>query len=150
MLNELYRYTGCGLDNVYLANGFERVETKHGPGIIIEDIEGLHDLIASEFVHKEGMLLPSEFRYLRTYMAMSQNIFGAILGNSGQTVARWEKGKTRLPKAADFAIRALVDADLHKGVSKVREIIDHINHLEECEMMELSASHTEDGWRLAA
>lgn len=150
MLNELYKYTGCGLDNVYLANGFERVETTRGPGIKIEDVEGLHNLIASELVLKEGILLPSEFRYLRTYMVMSQEFFGAILGNSGQTVARWEKGKTRLPKAADYAIRTLVDAELHKGVSEVRKIIDHINHLEEREMMQLSASHTEDGWKLAA
>ena len=40
-----YHYTGCGLDNIYLANGFERKVTPYGEGVSIADADGLHEAI---------------------------------------------------------------------------------------------------------
>jgi hypothetical protein len=40
---EGYHYTRCGLDYVYLLNGYEVRETAHGRGLAIEDGDDLHD-----------------------------------------------------------------------------------------------------------
>ena len=40
-----YHYSECGLDNIYLYNGFEFVETPRGRAVNIRDIEGLHRAI---------------------------------------------------------------------------------------------------------
>jgi hypothetical protein len=34
----LYHYQECGLDNVYLANGYREVETPYGPAVSVEDV----------------------------------------------------------------------------------------------------------------
>jgi len=47
-------YTACGLDNVWLANGFTIKETKYGKGVSIDDVDGLHRLLASNLVEKKG------------------------------------------------------------------------------------------------
>jgi putative transcriptional regulator len=37
-----YHYRECGLDNIYLLNGFDPVETPRGVSVQIRDREGLH------------------------------------------------------------------------------------------------------------
>jgi hypothetical protein len=36
-LDKPYHYTECGLDDVFLLNGYERVKTEYGTGISIPD-----------------------------------------------------------------------------------------------------------------
>ncbi len=42
----MYHYQECGLTNVYLTNGYREVKTTCGRGIAIEDVHGLHKVIA--------------------------------------------------------------------------------------------------------
>jgi len=42
----MYHYTLCGLDNVWLENGYQVRETSYGQGISVHDVEGLHEVIA--------------------------------------------------------------------------------------------------------
>ena len=69
-------YTACGLDNVWLASGFTVKETKYGKGVSIEDVDGLHQLLASNLVEKKGLLTGKEFRFLRVHLGLTQQSLG--------------------------------------------------------------------------
>ena len=45
MNNNLYHYTECGLNNIYLVNGYYIIETKRGKAVSINDVDGLHRVI---------------------------------------------------------------------------------------------------------
>jgi hypothetical protein len=52
----MYHYRESGLPNIYLANGYREVATAEGPGIAIEDVEGLHWAIALDLVEGKPTL----------------------------------------------------------------------------------------------
>ena len=93
---EKYHYLECGLDDVYLANGFVRFESKRGgTSIAIRDIDTLHQAIGEHLCQKKKDLSAKEFRFLRREMLMSQSILARLLDVGEQTVHRWETGKWR-------------------------------------------------------
>ena len=53
---KLYRYKGCGLDNVYLEGGVEYIQTPRGWVLHIQDVEGLHRAIGHWLVHAKEEL----------------------------------------------------------------------------------------------
>ena len=59
----MYHYTACGLDNIYLANGFQRTSSPSGEGVSIHDFDGLHEAIARGLANKEAPLQAKEFRF---------------------------------------------------------------------------------------
>ena len=61
---EHYHYTECGLDNVYLANGYEMKETPSGRLVSIHNIHDLHHAIGKALVFKPGVLIGSEIRFI--------------------------------------------------------------------------------------
>lgn len=91
----MYRYTGCGLPNVFLKNGFELVETPYGEGVTIHDLDGLHLAIGTTIVESSEPMVGYEFRFLRTELDLSQSGLAEVLGCDEQTVARWEKKKDK-------------------------------------------------------
>ncbi|CNB57732.1 putative zinc finger/helix-turn-helix protein%2C YgiT family [Yersinia frederiksenii] len=48
-------------------------------------------------------------------MNMSQKALAALLGADVQTVARWEKGQTNLPRAAEVSLRALYGESINEA-----------------------------------
>jgi len=54
----MYHYKACGLDNVYLKNGYEEKNTPSGKSIAIHDIDGLHKAIGKGIANKEAALTP--------------------------------------------------------------------------------------------
>ena len=38
----MIHYTSCGLQNIWLKNGYEVIETAYGKATSIHDVEGLH------------------------------------------------------------------------------------------------------------
>jgi DNA-binding transcriptional regulator YiaG len=105
---EPLHYTACGLDDVFLVNGFTR-ETIDGEEFIkVADLDGLWKAIGLRLVTTKKVMAPKEIRFLRTHMDMTQAQLGSLLRVSDQTVARWEKGETKLvPGPADFMLRVL-------------------------------------------
>lgn len=101
MKDEVLHYTDCGLDNIYLSNGFERESHEGEDYISIHNMDGLH--IVLEKTAPNG----GEVRFLRTEMGLSQQELGAKLGVSDQSVARWEKGHTDIPGTAIFSFKVL-------------------------------------------
>lgn len=104
MTNEkMYHYTECGLDNVYLTNGF----TISGKNVSIKNIEGLNNAIGLSLVNEKKDLNGKEFRFLRHELLMSQNTLGRLLGVGVQSINRWENRKTEIPKSAENLLRLL-------------------------------------------
>lgn len=88
----MFHYRTSGLPNVWLANGYQLVDTAYGEAVQYADPDGLHDAIG-RFLCERGDLSGREFRYLRVELDLSQGELGRILGKSDQAVALWEKGR---------------------------------------------------------
>lgn len=101
------RYTACGLDDVYLLNGFTRETIDGEEYVTIEDLEDLWKAIGLHLVKTRKSLAPKEIKFLRQHMDMTQAELAAHLRVTDQTVARWEKGAVELPGPADLLLRVL-------------------------------------------
>lgn len=103
----MYHYTESGLSNIYLLNGF-MVENIDGEEYTsIDDMNGLHSVIASAIVDSVRPLKGDEFKFLRVAINLSQKALGVKFGVNEQTVARWEKEESLLARTADASLRAL-------------------------------------------
>lgn len=110
-----------GLPNLWLANGYRRERTVDGPVLIVERPKALDQAVARD-VAAHGALGPAELRFLRGVLELSQSEFAARLGSDIQAVARWEKGRARLPGPAETLIRAMVLIALGRGKAGMRLI----------------------------
>ena len=61
----MYKYTECGLKNVYLVNGFHERKTPYGKAVSIDNVEGLHRVIGLHLADNKPNLTGAEFRFLR-------------------------------------------------------------------------------------
>jgi putative transcriptional regulator len=102
-----YHYAECGLDYVYLLDGFQTIKTAYGPIVQVANAGKLDRVIALAVVRQQKRLTGQEVRFLRGLLDMTQAELGAALGKDAQTVARWEKGKTEIPATEDIAIRQI-------------------------------------------
>lgn len=140
----MYHYTECGLNNIWLANGFKEHDTAHGRGVAIENAEGLHYAIAMWLINTKPQLSGGEFRFLRKEMNMSQAALAHLLGKDAQTIARWEK-RGRAPKMAGHFLRGLYREDA-EGNAKIREIIERLNKLDQTAAKRPVFEETDQGW----
>ena len=109
-MRDWLHYTACGLDNVWLANGFSVKETKYGKGIAIDDVEGLHRLLAGHLIDKPGLLTGKEFRFLRVHLGLTQQGLGKLMGTlTENAVSLWER-KDAVPAINDHWLRMHVIA----------------------------------------
>jgi transcriptional regulator with XRE-family HTH domain len=104
---EPLHYTACGLDDVYLVNGFTREQIDGEDAVTIEDMDGLWNAIGLSLVCGRKALAPKEVRFLRSHMELTQAELGDMLRVTDQTVARWEKGETPISGPADLLLRVL-------------------------------------------
>ena len=138
MTNEKYHYVECGLDYIYLANGFRRFDSQRGPSIAIRDIDALHQAIGQHICDQKKDLSGQEIRFLRREVLMSQASLARMLGVKEQTVHRWEAGKTTMPKAAESILRVLymeqikASSDgLRSTLKRIADLEDEIHHRED-------------------
>lgn len=143
----MYHYTGCGLNYVYLKNGYNMKKTPYGDGVTIHDIDGLHRAIASDIVENRPELSPDEFRFMRKELGFTQARLGSILDVDQQTVANWEKGNTKLPNMVAIFLRSVFRERIN-GQPKLEELINRINELDmELRGIKLTLEETESGWK---
>jgi putative transcriptional regulator len=127
----LYHYRECGLDNVYLANGFHCVDRPSGREVTIENIDALHEAIGKALIDNKKDLSGKEIRFLRQEMLMPQAFLAKLLDVAEQTVHRWEAGKTDIPKPAETLIRVLYREHVNdKSVSSLRKRLERLSDLE--------------------
>jgi DNA-binding transcriptional regulator YiaG len=130
-------YTACGLDDVYLLNGFKREIVDGEEYVTIADLEGLWKAIGLHLVTTRKALAPKEIKFLRQHMDLTQAELGARLRVSDQTVARWEKDQCDLPGPADLMLRVLFlgsPAARPKGneiLRKFTELLDELHARDE-------------------
>ena len=124
----MLRYTGCGLRNVWLQNGYTKKKTPYGEAVSIQDVEGLHRALAKAITRKPK-LTGTEFRFIRKELDLSQAALGRMFGFEAQTIALWEKNKQRVPKLADRMLR-LIYREHAEGNVKILDLIDRENDLD--------------------
>lgn len=118
-----YHYKECGLDTVWLLNGFKEEVDEYGTSIHINNIDGLHKIIAQALVDSPEPLQGKAVRFLRTELDLSQNALGELLGVSDQTIANWEKNKLRKSKQTyDYLLRHIYKQNSNQNSSYVEEV----------------------------
>jgi len=132
------------LDNIYLCNGYE-TETVDGEQFVhVEDVEGLHKAIASHLVQNRKALAGSEIKFIRRVMDLTQSELARRIGATSQTVARWEKGQTEMPGAADLMLRvsflvSLMDAE--QFAAMVKDLPLALEQMDEAKDMPVQFRH---------
>lgn len=122
----MYHYVECGLDNIWLRNGYLEESTPYGPTVAFKDIPGLHESISLAVVEQAGKLSGAEIRFLRRQMEMSQVSLADLIGVTSQSVALWEKGKAPMTPPTDKLLRLIVKGH-YSGQVTVRRAIDALN-----------------------
>jgi DNA-binding transcriptional regulator YiaG len=140
----MYHYTLCGLDNVWLENGYQVKETSYGQGVSVHDVEGLHETIAYNVIMKSKRLTAQEIKYLRKEISLSQVGLALALGVSENTIRGWENSRTKISSTANRFIRVLYLAKLGKD-TEVLKIIDNINQLDE-DLNNMTLSEKNNHW----
>ena len=149
-MNKLYHYKECGLDNIYLLNGVERIDTPYGHGTKIQNMKELHTMIGHSICKDAHPLTPKEFRYLRVEMGLSQKNLGSFMTVKDQTVARWEKGTSQIPGSADKLMRMLYLEHIKEN-SSLRDICEELSEIDNTEQRAKKRKFVvEDGWQVAA
>ena len=123
-MTKLYHYTLCGLDNVWLANGYHIEPTAYGEAVRIEGSEALDRAIAEAILQSHAPLSGKELRFLRQLIGLSQPDVGALTGKDAQSVARWEKSGI-VEATAERLIRIIFSSHFN-GNETVRNVIAHI------------------------
>lgn len=145
-----YHYLDCGLRNVWLRNGFTRMDTVHGPAVAIEDVDGLHRAIGLYLVRNKPRLSPAEARFLRKELDLPQAQLASALDVSENTVRAWEAGRSRMPGPAVRLLRVLYLESVTDG-SRVRELLDRLAQINrDSHAATLEFEETPDGWAAAA
>jgi DNA-binding transcriptional regulator YiaG len=122
-------YRLCGLDNVWLASGYQIKDTKYGRAVSVSDTEGLHRLLTLALIKKAGLLSGKEFRFLRVQLGLSQQGLGRFLGGlSENAVSLWER-KNTVPAIYDHWLRLMVIAKF-SGDTKVADAVERIHTVE--------------------
>ena len=111
----MYHYAESGLSNIYLKNGFVSETIDGEEYISIDDMQGLHNTIAQVIVDNNRPLNNEEFKFLRIQLNVSQKLLGKRFGVSEQTIARYEKGQSDIPRTTDAALRSLYMESLDKN-----------------------------------
>jgi putative transcriptional regulator len=145
-----YHYIDSGLDNIYLENGYTVHQTPYGEGVSIQDLDGLQTAIANWLVSLPKPLIGAELRFLRLEMERTQRDLANVLGESEQTVRRWEKDRNKpLRGSADRLLRVFYSEYAH-GDGTIRKIVDYLAKLNQIEQVMGCFEDTETGWKVAA
>lgn len=146
----MYHYTESGLSNVYLKNGFTVEEIDGEEYTSIDDMNGLHRTIAQAVVDSRKPLTREEFKFLRIELNVSQKMLGTRFGVDEQTIARYEKGQTKIPRTTDAALRTLYMESQEKNnpVSYFLDLLADTEAEEAAKVIRLE--EIEDQWEIAA
>ena len=147
MTRDTHHYRECGLTNIHLLNGFTCKETRHGRVVSIQDMDGLHRAIGTHLAKEKRALTGAELRFFRIELGLSQTMLGMLLGKTGQSVARWEKGQSRIDATADRVVRLLYTQQT--GVNEdIRSALQELAALDDFAEEEICFEDTDEGWRL--
>lgn len=145
-------YEACGLDNIWLVDGFEIVKRGGEEFVLPEDVEGLHRAIALHLAMFRKPLTGREIKFMRRAIDMTQPELGHSLGVHAQTVARWEKDQVLIPAPEERLLRitAILAASDEEGFAKlIREMPKNLEQGDEGPEKAVSFTHSQV-WKEAA
>lgn len=148
--NKLH-YTGCGLDYVYLVDGFDLYEDDDGDiSYAIRDADKLHKAIAygvvTEIPHLRGM----ELRFLRSFLQVSQESLAKCLRRTRDAIAKLEAApKKDLPDQTEALLRFYVMGEI-QGNTSIKKVIRILRDIEESQDGELVLQNKEHDWNVIA
>lgn len=136
---EPYLYKACGLDNIYLLNGYH-LEIHDGERYVhVEHELELHKAIGFHLVSQRKALSAKEIKFLRNVMELTQSKLAKLIGTTTQSVARWEKGAFEIPGPAEktlrflFLIRNLPRDELETFIQALDRVLGEIEELDDAE-----------------
>lgn len=104
-VQEAYRYTECGLADVYI-HGLEPFTDDAGERVFrIINVNGLHRVIAASIVVQDAAMDGKQVRFLRTEMGLTQAELGKVIHKEALTIGRWERGESPVDDNAETIIR---------------------------------------------
>lgn len=149
VVREPHHYRACGLDDVYLLNGFTIEETDYGRGVSVHNVEDLHRAIGLRVISNKKPVSAREFRFLRKQMGFTQEQLAKRLRVDGQTVARYEKDQTAIPGSTDAVMRFLYAVYLIPADQRMQVLTELAEELEERDSKSGRAMYfrqTNHGW----
>ena len=145
----MYHYIECGLPNIYLKNGYTIEIIDNEEYFSIDDIHGLHEEIGCLLATKKQLLTGSEFKYFRIQFNQSRRVLGELLGVDQQTIARWEKNETAIPKMIDVAMRQLFLESINKD-SNLNFLLEQLAEADALEQIsKIILEETHNHWAIA-
>ncbi len=149
MTEQRLQYTACGLDSIYLLDGFRFAEGKRGRVVKIEDQNGLHRAIGDFLIRQKRSLNGKELRFLRHELGLSQPKLAGLLGESEQSVARREKREKgwKRPTPQERLLRFMFEEQLG-GNEPLVEFLRALADLDERENTDVEFKQL-DGWQRA-
>lgn len=139
----MYHYTVSGLDNIWLANGYEIKQTSYGEAVAFQDAFGLQRAIGDRIARGRD-LSGAEFRFIRKELDLSRRKLGNLLGVSEQDMARWEESDN-VPETAGRLLRAIYIESVH-GTVRIWELLETLSDLDHKGRVEMVFRATKDGW----
>ena len=119
---ENFKYDAAGLPGVTLVGvDVSRCPPCGAREVAIPHIEDLHRVLACAVIRKSARLTPAEIRFLRKSIGWSGQELGAHMGTAGETVSRWENGRTPIGAQADRLLRLIV---LHARPAEAFDLAD--------------------------
>jgi putative transcriptional regulator len=148
-LKEPLHYPDCGLDDVYLLNGYEVEDTPYGKGVAVQDVDGLRAAIARDLAARKKVLNGKEVRFLRKQMDLTQSELGRLVGLDAQSVARWEKGQRVFKKGpAELLLRVIYTGTVQGKIDPLM-ILRRLDELDSPIREKRMFKETNEGWRVA-
>ena len=146
-------YTMCGLDDVYLLDGYSYEETSRGRRLRIEAQDELHKSIGRWLVQLNRGLTGKELRFLREEVNLSQANLARLLGESDQSVARREKREDpfKNPTTQERILRYLYDQIKLETKESLCEFLNAMADADNRPREDVSFESSDDGkWQGAA
>ena len=150
----MYHYTECGLDSVFLVDGY-RLESdpRYGDILTVENVLALHLEIGRYLVQRDRTLNGAEFRFLRSELDLSQRAMARVLGTNEQSIAKWEKERSKpvANKAAERLLRLFFASRASGGESRLATLLGRMADLDNGHAdAEFRLSRSGDGWLASA
>lgn len=143
------QYTGCGLDDIWLASGYE-IEVIDGEDTLtVHNLDGLQNAIGRSLIKGKKLLSAKEVRYLRVQMDLTQSKLARLVGCDTQQIARYEKGQNKMPGPADRVLRLLYSEHLKDPIF-VQAYLEALDQMDGRMDDKQVFCETPDGWKTAA
>ena len=145
-----YHYTMCGLDYIYLVNGYTKHDTEYGAGVSIKDADGLHKAISRYIICSSHQMTGEEVRFLRGELNISQKSLGELMGLNKQQIMRYEGDRaSSIPGTADRLLRIIVAEHMNDD-SLIHQIFELLRSIDNEVYSNAEFKTHADGWERSA